>query len=219
MAKDNGTSDPKQETVALSRIYPNSWNVNEMPEFMYQKELASIRRYGFVDPITVRPHPFEKGAYQIVDGEHRWRAASELGIMNVPVVIIDVDDETAQELGLVLNETRGAANPIKLGGLVRSLIEKRGESVTQVLPFTPERLAEMVAEKDEKLDFDALRERSKVLKEERTMATGWSERVFRLHVDSPAVVDTAIERVKETEGITEDWRALAVMAADSMKDD
>jgi len=54
-----------------------------MDQAMYAKAIASIREFGFVDPITVRT---VDGRYQIIDGEHRWRAAKDEGITTVPIV-------------------------------------------------------------------------------------------------------------------------------------
>jgi len=206
------------DTVSGDRIYPNPWNVNEMDEFMFRKELESIRQFGFVDPLLVRPHPWEKDAYQIVDGEHRWRAGKELGMLVFPVNVIDVDDETAQQLSIVLNETKGRPNEAKLSSLVRSLVEKRGEQATRVLPFSSERLMQMVAEKEEKVDFAALQDRQKILQKKREGSGAWVERVYRLPRDSAEVVDQAIQKVMQEEGLPadQDWKALELILADSL---
>lgn len=218
MARANGTSATEQApltrtVVARERLFPNPWNVNEMTVEMFQKEKRSISRYGFVDPLLVRPHPWEKDCYQIIDGEHRFRGGSELGMVDFPVDIIDVDDETAQELSIVLNETRGVANQGKLAALVRSLAEKRDpDQLQKVLPFTRRRFEEMVSD-EQKLDFESLKERSKALGRENT---GWVERVFRMPADSAVVIDDALKRIMAAERIEDEWRALEFMAADSL---
>jgi ParB/RepB/Spo0J family partition protein len=222
MARTDRAGDTQQEAltqtqVLVDRVYPNPWNVNEMDQATYQKELASIREYGFIDPILVRSHPWEPDAWQIIDGEHRWLGAKELGYSRIPANIIDVDDETAQELSLVLNDLRGTANQVKLSALVRSLAEKRDpERLQRVLPYSRERFAEMIAAtREEKVDFAALqKQRKDILGKRRDMS--WVERVYRLPADSAKVVDDALGRIMEQEQITEDWRALELMAADSL---
>jgi len=220
MAQGNRKSDTEQEAltqtqVPAERIYPNPWNVNEMDQEMFQKELNSIAEFGFVDPLLVRAHPWETDAWQIIDGEHRWRAGLELGMTMFPVNIIEVDDETAQELSIVLNETRGTANTTKLASLVRSLAEKRDPvKLQKLLPFSRERFTEMVADKDEEIDFDLLRQRRDILNKHRDR--GWVERVYRLPADSADVVDQALKGIMDREEITEDWRALELMSADSL---
>jgi len=193
-------------------IYPNPWNVNEMTPEMFQKEIASIAEFGFVDPLLVRTHPWEPNAYQIIDGEHRFLAGNELGMVEYPVNIIEANDEVAQELSIVLNETRGSANQEKLAGLVRSLARRADpEQLQRILPFSREKFDEMLSRMDaSKIDFDALKQKRQALGNE----TGWVERVFRLPADSATVVDDALGRIMENEQVEEQWRALEMMAAD-----
>lgn len=222
MARTDGKGATKQAPLAAlrsaivpaDRLFPNPWNVNEMDQEMFAKELASIAEYGFVDPLLVRPHPWEKDAYQIIDGEHRWRGGKELGMLEFPVSIIDVDDDTAQELSIILNETRGTANQIKLASLVRSLAQKSDPvRLQRLLPFSRERFEGMLDRLDEtKIDFEALKQKRQAMGSD----SGWVERVFRLPADSATVVDDALRKIMEAEQIEEQWRALELMAADSL---
>jgi ParB family transcriptional regulator, chromosome partitioning protein len=201
-------------SVPVDRLFPNPWNVNEMTPQMFQKEIASIRRYGFVDPLLVRPHPWEPGAWQIIDGEHRFLAGKEIGLDSFPCDIIDVDDDTAQELSIVLNDLHGESDRVKLASLVRSLAKKRGaESLSEVLPYTSEQLTQMLGRMQEsKIDFSALQEQRQKL----TRGDGWVERVFRMPSESATVVDDALKRIMEVEQLDDEWRALEFMAADSL---
>src|SRR5438045_6741 len=71
--------------VPVDAIEPNPWNPNAMDKAMFEKELASIRKYGFVDPLTVREVDFiGHRHYEIIDGEHRWKAAKQLGYAELP---------------------------------------------------------------------------------------------------------------------------------------
>jgi len=71
----------KTLTLAVDMLVPNPWNPNVMSPAMYAKELASIRRFGFIDPVAVRRMDTR---YQIIDGENRVRAAIELHIGFIP---------------------------------------------------------------------------------------------------------------------------------------
>lgn len=178
---------------------------------MFQREIASIEAFGFVDPITVR----ESGpGFEIIDGEHRWRAATQMGIELIPVWSLgQVPDEIAQQLTIVLNETRGEPKPERLAALVRSLSERVEEQrLRAVLPFSAERFAELSGQRGE-IDFGELRRRRDKLrdggKDER-----WVERVFRMPAPAAEIVDQALERILAAEGIDQAWRALEMMAAD-----
>ena len=54
---------------------------------------ASIEQYGVLSPIIVRPH--SEGSYEVLSGHRRMKACELLGIEEVPVVIKDLDDDTA----------------------------------------------------------------------------------------------------------------------------
>jgi ParB family chromosome partitioning protein len=71
----------------------------------------SIREHGIIQPLTVRR--LSSGYYQIIAGERRWRAAKLAGLMEVPAVIIEADDRTVMELGLIENLQREDLNPME----------------------------------------------------------------------------------------------------------
>ena len=63
---------------------------------------ASINETSFWDNVLVRPHPTEKGVYQISYGHHRHIALKELGIEEVDLPVRDLDDATM--LRIMANE-------------------------------------------------------------------------------------------------------------------
>src|SRR5688572_26587658 len=78
------------------------------------EELArSIKAKGIIQPILVRP--LAAGAYRIIAGERRWRAAQRAGLLKVPVVVRDVaegSDQQLLELALIENVQRENLNPV-----------------------------------------------------------------------------------------------------------
>ena len=54
---------------------------------------ASIEQYGVLSPIIVRPH--SEGGYEILSGHRRMKACELLGVEEVPVVVKNLDDDTA----------------------------------------------------------------------------------------------------------------------------
>lgn len=76
------------------------------------QELAdSIKAQGVMQPIVVRPISDRK--YEIIAGERRWRATQLAGLDAIPVVIRDVNDETAIAMALIENIQREDLNPIE----------------------------------------------------------------------------------------------------------
>ena len=197
--------------VLSSALEPNPWNPNVMDPEMFAKEVESIREFGFVDPLTVRE--LESDRFQIIDGEHRWKAGISLGMEAFPCIVVLADDETAKQLTIVLNETRGTADAIKMSKLVQELAEKRDQAqLARVLPFTTEKLRSMITDTDP-IDWDALRDRRDKMKKDRDR---WVEKVYRMPVDAAKVIDDAVEKVKSEEGVEQEWRALELIAADAL---
>ncbi len=82
---------------------------------------ASIKRHGIVQPILVR----QNGArYTIVAGERRYRAARAAGLMTVPVILTDVDEDTIMEISLVENIQRENLNPIEEAAAIKLLMQQ-----------------------------------------------------------------------------------------------
>jgi ParB family chromosome partitioning protein len=76
------------------------------------EELAqSIRSHGVMQPIVVRP--IEKGRYEIVAGERRWRASQQAGLESIPALVRELPDEAAIAMALIENIQREDLNPIE----------------------------------------------------------------------------------------------------------
>ena len=66
----------------------------------------SVRQFGLLQPILVRPIPNEPDSYEIIAGERRWRAAQKAQLHEVPVVVRTLDDLDTLQLALVENLQR-----------------------------------------------------------------------------------------------------------------
>ena len=61
-----------------------------------QQLMESIKEYGVIVPILVRPNPIEGEAkYEIVSGHSRYEACKRLGIEDIPVIVRNLDDDEA----------------------------------------------------------------------------------------------------------------------------
>ncbi|MCI5066353.1 ParB/RepB/Spo0J family partition protein [bacterium] len=92
--------------VPRGRVVPNPDQPRKFFDEQEVQELVhSIRNHGLLQPILVRPTP-ESQELQIVAGERRWRAASELKIAQLPVIIREMSDLDCLEISLVENVQR-----------------------------------------------------------------------------------------------------------------
>ena len=84
----------------------------------------SIRRYGILQPLTVRvSEPDDIYKYELIAGERRLRAAKMLGYLTVPCVVMEVDEQTAAELAIIENLLREDLNMFEQAYGFRKLIE------------------------------------------------------------------------------------------------
>ncbi|HWW05694.1 ParB/RepB/Spo0J family partition protein [Collimonas sp.] len=85
---------------------------------------ASIKEQGLLQPILVRPIALHNGAqhYEIIAGERRFRAAQLAGLIEVPVLVKDVDDQTTAAMALIENMQREDLNPLEEAQGIHRLI-------------------------------------------------------------------------------------------------
>jgi ParB family transcriptional regulator, chromosome partitioning protein len=90
--------------LAISSIRPNPYQPRtQVDEGPLEELVASIQASGLLQPVVVRPRI---GGYELIAGERRWRAATQLGWAKIPAVVKDVDDRTLLTLALIENLQR-----------------------------------------------------------------------------------------------------------------
>ena len=66
----------------------------------------------------------QKKGYQIVAGERRWRAATMLGLENIPAIIKEYTEQELMEIALIENLQREDLNPIEEANAYKELMDK-----------------------------------------------------------------------------------------------
>lgn len=202
------------EVVLLPKdhIRPNTWNPNVMTAEMMAKERASIREFGFIDPITV--YEVEEAECIIIDGEQRFTAGIAEGLEEFPVVILDVTEDEARELTIILNDVRGQFEESRLAGLVQDLAKRRERSrMENLLPYDSRRIDQLIDRRE--IDWSELEKRREDMQDDDDKEP-WVERVFRMPRSSAQVLDEAIAKVQDEDDVEQPWRALEMIAADFM---
>lgn len=112
-------------TLRISDIEPNKAQPRKLFDKEKLEELSSsIAEHGLLQPIIVRKT--ENSRYQIVSGERRWRASRMAGLTEVPVIVKEIDDKTALEIGLIENLQREDLNAVEEAEGYKSLIDDYG---------------------------------------------------------------------------------------------
>lgn len=125
--------------VPIDKIMPNRWNPNYQEKEVFEKQKKSINELGFLGSILVRKINNHTSAdYEIMDGEHRWKASKEQGYTKIPVEVIkgEVSDQDAQLLTILLNNLRGKDDVFKRAKILEAL----DEGQLSLLPFTKEEI-------------------------------------------------------------------------------
>ncbi len=112
--------------MRLSEIEPNPDQPRKDFDPEALSQLAeSIATHGLIQPIIVRSTGSGE-YYEIIAGERRWRASKLAGLTEVPVIIMELDDQKAAQVAIIENVQREDLNAIEEAMAYRSLIEDYG---------------------------------------------------------------------------------------------
>jgi hypothetical protein len=88
----------------------------------------SIREKGILQPLLVRPVGNGEGAFELVAGERRWRAAQRVGVHEVPVIVRALADCEALEIAIVENLQREDLAPLEEAEAYKRLVSEFGRT-------------------------------------------------------------------------------------------
>jgi len=121
--------DTKSKTnITKLKIYDVKRN-RLQPRKVFNKESLeeltnSIKERGVIQPIIVRKDKNLVGKFEIIAGERRWLASQNAGLHEIPVVILDVNDEKSLEFAIVENIQRQDLNAIEEAQGYQRLIDE-----------------------------------------------------------------------------------------------
>lgn len=118
-----GTTD-RFRMVGVDQIRRGSYQPRRLFDQTLLQELAdSIKAEGLIQPIIVRPFA---GAFELVAGERRWRAAQLAGISEIPAIIRDMPDKSVAAVSLIENIQRKDLNPLEEAAAFERLCDEFG---------------------------------------------------------------------------------------------
>lgn len=140
---------PNQPTLPIRKIVQGK-NPREYFDPAEMAELEEgVRAVGVLEPIVVRPVSGTH-LYEIIAGERRWCAAKNVfgDDYDMPVVIKDASDETAEAMSVIENYHRAAMSPAEEARAAqRQLLRQRGEKeeTARLMGWSPEVLERRLA--------------------------------------------------------------------------
>lgn len=185
-------------TLKLSDIRPNPYQPRRefRPEDLADLE-NSLRVNGLLQPITVRPAPNGSG-FELIAGERRYRAASQLGWTDIPALVKPVDDRMLATLAMIENLQRADLDPIEEADGYQRLIDD--------FALTNQDVADVVG-KDRSTVANALRLRQlpasvRRMLQDKQLSAGHARALLPLATER-AIVDMAREVVANSWSVRE----------------
>jgi ParB family chromosome partitioning protein len=110
--------------VAVDQIDPNPFQPRRHFDSAEISALAdSLRQHGMLQPILVRP---AGDRYQVIAGERRLRASLEAQLHEVPVRVLELDDQRVYELAMVENLQREDLSALEKATAFRDYLSRYG---------------------------------------------------------------------------------------------
>ncbi len=126
-----GPPPPKSDLIFLDieSLSPSESQPRRRFDSGEMRELAgSIKSHGLLQPVLARPDPKQPGAFRIVAGERRWRAAGLAGLRKIPVIVKDPAPQKAALWSLLENLQRKDLNPMEEARAFKAILEGQGLS-------------------------------------------------------------------------------------------
>ena len=121
--KDNANVVSGNANIRIESIEANPYQPRTKFDEDALNELAqSIKTYGLIQPVTVRP--VGSGKYQLISGERRFRAAQIAGLTEIPAFVRTVDDALSIQMALVENIQRADLNALEIAMSYQMLIDE-----------------------------------------------------------------------------------------------
>lgn len=141
----------KIDYIAINALVPNTWNSNVVSAENEKKLEESLKRNDVFSPILVRQ--LDDGTMQILGGEHRTKVAKNIGIKELPCVVLkNLTDSQAKEISLTHNSRYGSDDNHKLSELLGSLDDF--SIISEIMPFDTIEIEALLSAS--KVDYDSL---------------------------------------------------------------
>lgn len=123
LSSNEGETEDALRELKVEQLRPGKYQPrSHMDEAQLQELAASIKAQGVMQPILARV--LSDGAYEIIAGERRWRAAQLAGLTQVPVLVRKVPDNAALAMALIENIQRENLNPLEEAVGIQRLIDE-----------------------------------------------------------------------------------------------
>lgn len=117
--------------VPIDSISVNERNPNSMKSRKFDALVKSIKDSGgnYKQPILVRATDI---GYEIIDGEHRYKACKKIWLKSIVIREVSADDATSRMRTIGMNNIHGEIEPVEMISLITELRDKYGMSMEDI---------------------------------------------------------------------------------------
>jgi DNA modification methylase len=135
------------EMIAISELKPYSNNAKLHPQDQIEKIVRSINLTGFDQPIVVNK---EGKDLVIIKGHGRLEAAKQMGLKEVPVIVLEVDKEVADKARLIDNKSAESEYDLEI---LISELQKLSEDLPNT-GYSEDELNELIAQLESEIEIE-----------------------------------------------------------------
>lgn len=110
------------QNIPVDLLVEHPENSNFMDAERLKKLRRHIERTGRYEPLTVRPHPWEEGKFQVINGHNRLRVLRALNYQMAHCVVWNLDDDQTRLYLATLNRLSGSDVPERRAALLENLL-------------------------------------------------------------------------------------------------
>lgn len=192
--------------VAVQHLHPNSWNPNEMTDQEQEATGESLDKRGQFQELVVRPSRQVESAFEILDGEHRFRHLSKDPDRIVAVnVLLNLTDAEAEQITAIADLTRGNFNKIKFAKMLKEIQQELGEDAGIGLPYSESEIDEIIQLAD--VDWDSFDEDDE--EEDAEKKSIWVDFKAKVPSDAVDIVNQAYEQISAAAPLHKTDKAIA----------
>jgi ParB family chromosome partitioning protein len=121
--------------LSVNQLKEAAWNSNQIDEVMLQRLRSSVKRFGFLGVLVVRP--IGENFYEVLSGNQRLKVVKEMQLPVAPCIVVEADDAHARLLAQALNHIHGEDDLGLKAETVQKILESIApEDVLSILPET-----------------------------------------------------------------------------------
>lgn len=133
------------ETIKITELKESEYNPRKIDNFNFKNLCESIKKHGILSPLVINTYPSRENI--IIAGHQRLKAAKEIGLTDVPIIKVKLDEANEKALNLALNKISGTFEEDKLIDLIEG-INNQNEDILKQTGFSTEEITYLLGLSD-----------------------------------------------------------------------